>query len=74
MMSLLSERAITVHAHARPTDTKRSRRSARLAWVTFWVTQASHRTNRLILRELSGEVRVSPGQKFFFVYQYIKTL
>ena len=30
---------ITVHAHARPTDTKRSHRSARLAWVTFWVTQ-----------------------------------
>jgi len=57
-MSLLSEWAITVHAHARPIDTKRSRRSARLAWVTFWVTQESHRTNRLILREFIGEVRV----------------
>jgi hypothetical protein len=28
-----------VGAHARPTDTKRSHRSARLGWVTFWVTQ-----------------------------------
>jgi hypothetical protein len=45
-------------AHAAPTDAKRSRRSARLAWVTFWVTQEFHRTNRLILREFIGEVRV----------------
>jgi hypothetical protein len=38
-MSLFSERAITVHAQASPPDAKRSHRSARLRWVTFWVTQ-----------------------------------
>ena len=59
-MLLLSERAITVHAHARPSDTKRSRRSARLAWVNLWVTQESHRTNRRIRREFMGEARVLP--------------
>src|SRR2546421_727495 len=32
-MSLLSERAFTVHAHASPTDAKRSHPSAPLAWV-----------------------------------------
>jgi hypothetical protein len=31
--------AITVHAQASPPDAKRSHSSARLAWVTFWVTQ-----------------------------------
>src|ERR1700730_17000537 len=32
-------RWFTVHAQASPPDTKRSHRSARLGWVTFWVTQ-----------------------------------
>jgi hypothetical protein len=33
------KRVITVPAHTRPTDTKRSHRSALLGWVTFWVTR-----------------------------------
>ena len=50
-----------VPAHARPTDTKRSHRSARLAWVTFWVTQKSHRVKTLIAEEFTVEVRSLSG-------------
>src|SRR5882762_3036620 len=56
-MSLLSERAFTVHAQASPPDAKRSHRSARLGWVTFWVTQKSHRAKTLIAERFTVEVR-----------------
>jgi hypothetical protein len=61
-MSLLSERAITVHAQASPTDAKRSHPSARLGWVTFWVTQKSHRAKTLNGERFTAEFE-SPGNK-----------
>src|SRR5207244_4945302 len=60
-MSLLSERAITVPAHACPTDTKRSHRSARSRWVTFWVTQKSHRAKTLSAERVTVRVRFLPA-------------
>jgi hypothetical protein len=44
-------------AQVSPTNINQAHPSAPLAWVTFWVTQESHRTNRLILREFTAEVR-----------------
>src|ERR1700681_774189 len=55
------ERVITVPAHARPTDTKRSHRSARSRWVTFWVTQKSHRAKTLIAERFTVRVRFLPA-------------
>jgi len=52
--------------HASPTDAKRSHRSARLAWVTFWVTQKSHRAKTLITKGFKVEVRVLPGTRLIF--------
>jgi hypothetical protein len=55
-MSLLSERVITRPAHASPTDAKRAHHSARLGWVTFWVSQNSHRVKALIAEGFNVEV------------------
>src|SRR6267143_5488915 len=67
-MSLLSERAFTVHAQASPPDAKRSHRSARLGWVTFWVTQKSHRAKTLIAERFTVGVRVL--SRAFLSYSY----
>ena len=48
----------TLPAHASPTDAKRSHHSARLRWVTFWVTQKSHRVKAMIAEGFAVEVRV----------------
>jgi len=42
MLCLENERL----AHASPTDTKRSHPSARLGWVTFWVTSRPSRGSK----------------------------
>jgi hypothetical protein len=59
-------------AHASPTDAKRSHHGARLRWVTFWVTQKSHRAKALIAAEFASEVRIlSPGHTLL-IFQYYK--
>ena len=61
-------------AQVSPTNINQAHPSAPLARVTFWVTQESHRTNRLILREFTAEVRgLSRGTSFSLFINILKS-